>query len=156
MAAFTRLKEELLEALQPDLIVTQELCDVCAVSYKDVQHAARVLDAQDENRFPRAEHARRSPRHHPACWRNDRPAEPPRVRKSRSCAIGWTRTRTRPRPARPRVYAMEWLDPPFSGGHWVPEMVEIAGGEEVLGKAWRKSERITPEQIRAADRKSSC
>src|SRR6185436_991518 len=48
---------------------------------------------------------------------------------------------------RPRVYAMEWLDPPFSAGHWVPEMVEIAGGNEVLGKAGLKSERITPERI---------
>jgi iron complex transport system substrate-binding protein len=42
---------------------------------------------------------------------------------------------------------MEWLDPPFSGGHWVPEMVEIAGGMEVLGKPGAKSERITPERI---------
>ena len=48
---------------------------------------------------------------------------------------------------RPRVYAMEWLDPPFSAGHWVPEMVEIAGGDEVLGKRGSKSERITPERI---------
>src|SRR5437763_16007490 len=42
---------------------------------------------------------------------------------------------------------MEWLEPPFSGGHWVPEMVDIAGGEEVLGKAGAKSHRITPEDI---------
>jgi len=42
---------------------------------------------------------------------------------------------------------MEWLEPPFSGGHWVPEMVEIAGGEEVLGKPGVKSERIAPERI---------
>jgi len=48
---------------------------------------------------------------------------------------------------RPRVYAMEWLDPPFSAGHWVPEMVETAGGSEVLGKTGLKSQRITPERI---------
>jgi len=48
---------------------------------------------------------------------------------------------------RPRVYAMEWLDPPFSAGHWVPEMVEIAGGHEVLGKTGLKSARISPESI---------
>jgi iron complex transport system substrate-binding protein len=42
---------------------------------------------------------------------------------------------------------MEWLNPPFSAGHWVPEMVEIAGGDEVLGKHGAKSERITPERI---------
>jgi iron complex transport system substrate-binding protein len=45
---------------------------------------------------------------------------------------------------------MEWLDPPFSGGHWVPEMVEIAGGREVLGKTGVKSARIRPDEIVAA------
>jgi iron complex transport system substrate-binding protein len=48
---------------------------------------------------------------------------------------------------RPRVLALEWLDPPFLGGHWVPEMIEIAGGTDVVGKAGQKSPQVTWEQL---------
>jgi iron complex transport system substrate-binding protein len=141
------LKEDLLEYLKPDLIVTQELCDVCAVSYKDVQRAARVLEGQttilslEPNTLDEVldtillvgektgqEQAARE-----------------RVRELKN-RLDHVRERVRELP-RPRVYAMEWLDPPFSAGHWVPEMVDIAGGREVLGKAGAKSERITVQQI---------
>src|SRR5947207_8984926 len=142
-----RLKQDLLETLEPDLIITQELCEVCAVSYKEVQQAARVLDGRtkivslEPNSLDdvldtillvgeltgRQQIAQNNVRELRA--RLERVRE--RVRGLR----------------RPRVYAMEWLDPPFSGGHWVPEMVEIAGGREVLGKARGKSERITAGRI---------
>jgi iron complex transport system substrate-binding protein len=142
-----RLKEDLLEALQPDLIVTQELCEVCAVSYQEVQRAARVLEGRtrivslEPNTIAdvldtislvgeltgRQAVARKNVL--------ELKARLERVRE-RVCSL-----------KRPRVYAMEWLDPPFSAGHWVPEMVEIAGGEEVLGKAGQKSQRISPERI---------
>jgi iron complex transport system substrate-binding protein len=141
------LNEDLLQALQPDLIITQELCDVCAVSYKQVQQAAKVLEGRTKlvslepttlgevfdnillvgeltNRQDAARKTVRELRN-----RLDRVKE--RVRGLR----------------RPKVYAMEWLDPPFTAGHWVPEMVEIAGGDEVLGKAAAKSERIAPERV---------
>src|SRR5262249_45079367 len=137
------LKEDLLQALKPDLIVTQELCDVCAVSYKEVQRAARVLEGQttivslepntlDEMLDTILFVGQTAGRQHAARetireLRRRREVVRERVR-------GW---------GRPRVYAMEWLDPPFSAGHWVPEMVEIAGGFEVLGKPGAKSERIT-------------
>jgi iron complex transport system substrate-binding protein len=142
-----RLKEDLLAELKPNLIVTQELCDVCAVSYKDVQRAARVLEG--ETRVVSLE---------PntldevldtillvgeLTGRSDIAAKTvqelrDRLRRVRELVRG---------ASKPRVYCMEWLNPPFSGGHWVPEMVEIAGGEELLGKAGLKSERIAPEQI---------
>ena len=51
---------------------------------------------------------------------------------------------------RPRVFGLEWLDPPFAAGHWVPEMIALAGGEEVLGRAGEKSFRVTWDQIFAA------
>jgi iron complex transport system substrate-binding protein len=51
---------------------------------------------------------------------------------------------------RPRVFALEWLDPPFASGHWVPEMIALAGGEEVIGRAGEKSFRVTWAQIVAA------
>jgi iron complex transport system substrate-binding protein len=146
-----RLKQDLLESLEPNLIITQELCEVCAVSYREVQHAARVLHGRtkivslEPNSLDdvldtillvgeltgRQQMAQNNVRELRA--RLDRVRE--RVRGLR----------------RPRVYAMEWLDPPFSGGHWVPEMVEIAGGDEVLGKAGGKSERITAERILEAN-----
>ena len=142
-----RLDEDLLESLKPDLIITQELCDVCAVSYKDVQRAARLFEGATRiislepntlddvfdtiltvgeltSRKQKAEEKVRELRE--------------RLAQVRSRVQGLRR---------PRVYAMEWLEPPFSGGHWVPEMVEIAGGQEVLGKPGVKSERISPESI---------
>jgi iron complex transport system substrate-binding protein len=141
------LKQDLLESLQPDLIVTQELCDVCAVSYKEVKHAARVLEGRTQivslepNTLDEMfetillvgemTHRRQAAEAKISALRARLDRVRDRVRGSK----------------RPRVYAMEWLDPPFSGGHWVPEMVEIAGGNEVLGKAGAKSERITPQRV---------
>ncbi len=53
--------------------------------------------------------------------------------------------------SRPRVLALEWLDPPFAGGHWVPEMIEIAGGIDVIARPGDHSARLTWDQIAAAD-----
>lgn len=142
-----RLKEDVLEEIRPDLIVTQELCEVCAVSYREVQRAARVLEGEtnivslEPNTLGEVIETillvgRMTGREDAA---NDL------VRRLRA-RLSAVRERVDGL-ARPRVYAMEWLDPPFSGGHWVPEMVEIAGGREVLGKAGTKSERLTPQQI---------
>ena len=142
-----RLKQDLLETLEPDLIVTQELCEVCAVSYKEVQHAARVLEGR--TRIVSLEPTTLNEMLETILLvgeltgRNDAALEKVQELNARLQRV---RERVRDR-ERPRVYAMEWLDPPFSAGHWVPEMVEIAGGHEVLGKAGLKSERITPERI---------
>jgi iron complex transport system substrate-binding protein len=141
------LKEDLLQALEPDLIITQELCDVCAVSYKQVQQAAKVLEGRTklvslepttlgevlDNIFLVGE----------LTDRQDAARETVRELRNR---VGRVQERVRGL-RRPKVYAMEWLDPPFTAGHWVPEMVEIAGGDEVLGKAAAKSERITPDRV---------
>ena len=141
------LKEDLLQELQPDLIITQELCDVCAVSYKQVQQAAKVLEGRTklislepttlgevlDNILLVGE----------LTDRQDAARETVRELRNR---VGRVQERVRGL-KRPKVYAMEWLDPPFSAGHWVPEMVEIAGGDEVLGKAAAKSERITPDRV---------
>ena len=142
-----RLKHDLLETLEPDLIVTQELCEVCAVSYKEVQHAARVLEGR--TRIVSLEPTTLNEMLETILLvgeltgRKDAALEKVQELNARLQRV---RERVRDR-ERPRVYAMEWLDPPFSAGHWVPEMVEIAGGHEVLGKAGSKSERITPERI---------
>jgi iron complex transport system substrate-binding protein len=141
------LKEDMLETIAPDLIVTQELCDVCAVSYKDVKRAARVLEGRTKivSLEPNTldEVIDTISLVGELTGRQDRARETVNSLRAR---LERVRERVRGR-TRPRVYAMEWLDPPFSGGHWVPEMVEIAGGQELLGKRGEKSERITPEQV---------
>ena len=52
---------------------------------------------------------------------------------------------------RPRVLALEWLDPPFLGGHWVPEMIELAGGEDVAGRAGEKSPQVERGELAGLD-----
>src|SRR5436309_2254195 len=124
-----------------------QLCEVCAVSYKEVQHAARVLEGR--TRIVSLEATTLNEMLETILLvgeltgRKDAALEKVQELNARLQRV---RERVRDR-ERPRVYAMEWLDPPFSAGHWVPEMVEIAGGHEVLGKAGLKSERITPERI---------
>jgi iron complex transport system substrate-binding protein len=146
-----RLNEHLLETLKPDLIITQELCEVCAVSYKEVKRAARVLNGQtrivslEPNSLSDVMDTILLVGEITGCKEQ---AEK-NVRDMRSRLDGVRESVRGLR--RPRVYAMEWLDPPFSAGHWVPEMVEIAGGDEVLGKAGTKSQRINAEAIRAAN-----
>ena len=141
------LKEDLLQTLQPDLIVTQELCDVCAVSYKDVQQAAKVLEGRTKlvslEPTTLGEVLDNILLVGKLTDRQDAANENVRVLRNRLDRVN-DRVRGL---KRPKVYAMEWLDPPFTAGHWVPEMVEIAGGREVLGKAAAKSERITPERV---------
>ena len=145
-----RLKEDLLEQLKPDVIVTQELCEVCAVSYKEVKHAARVLEGRTKivSLEPNTlnEVLETILLVGEITGRKETAEKNVRELKSR---LNVVRKRVHGL-TRPRVYAMEWIDPPFSAGHWVPEMVEIAGGEEVLGRAGMKSERITDEHILAA------
>jgi iron complex transport system substrate-binding protein len=142
-----RLKEDLLESLKPDLIVTQELCEVCAVSYREVQQAARVLEGK--TRIVSLEPNSLSDVLDTILLLGEltgrKKAAEQKVLELKS-RLDRVRERVRGL-RRPRVYAMEWLDPPFSGGHWVPEMVEIAGGEEVLGEPGGKSRRITVSDI---------
>jgi len=114
-----------LSALEPDLVLTQGICDVCAVPERQVLSSvdgARILtlDAHDlaaifqgirDVGAPPAPLLRRS------------------VSSQRCCdASAAVRARSLHRP-RPRVLALEWLDPPYVPGHWVPEMIDIAGGE---------------------------
>ena len=141
------LKEDLLERLQPDLIVTQELCDVCAVSYKEVQRAAKILEGRTQ--IVSLEPNSLAEVLDTILLVGDLTGRDAAARESvHELQSRLQRVRERVRGLRrPKVYAMEWLDPPFSAGHWVPEMVDIAGGEEVLGNPGTKSERITPQRV---------
>jgi iron complex transport system substrate-binding protein len=148
--ALYELDEVTLAELQPDLVVTQALCAVCAVSYDDVravaerlpstpnvisldpEHLDEVLD--DMVRLAAAaEEAERG-----KALRSELRARLDAVRKTVAGA------------EYPRVAALEWLDPPFSGGHWVPEMIETAGGRSAVGEAGAKSRTETWESLEAA------
>ncbi len=133
------LDEAALAELEVDLIVTQAVCEVCAVSYDDVVAVAarlpsrpRVLSLDPSNL---AEVIADVGRLGQATGTGPEAVElrgtlEQRLEDVRDAVAG---------AERPRVLALEWLDPPFIGGHWVPEMIEIAGGRDALGVGGTKS-----------------
>ena len=141
------LDTEELHDLRPDLIVTQALCSVCAVSYDDVRAIAqeietrpRVLSLDPHTVGEVLGDARTLAE---ATDRRDAAVE-----LVRDAAARIDRVRLAVRGARrPRVAALEWLDPPFAAGHWVPQLIEFAGGEDVLGFAGENSEQRSWEEV---------
>jgi iron complex transport system substrate-binding protein len=140
--ALYSLDEERLRELAPDLIVTQAVCAVCAVSYEDVVAVAarlpsrpRVLQ-QDPSRL--GEMLDDVTRLGEAAGIEGRAGE---VRRGLDSRLDVVKKSVAGAP-RPRVLALEWLDPPFLGGHWIPEMIALAGGEDVAGKAGQKSPQV--------------
>ena len=144
------LDDELLHDLRPDLIVTQALCSVCAVSYDDVRALAgemenppRVISLDPRTVGEVLGDARRLAQ---ATDRQDAAVDLVRDASDRI-----DRVRLAVRGARrPRVVALEWLDPPFSAGHWTPQLIELAGGEDALGFAGEHSEQRAWEEVAAA------
>lgn len=142
---------ELLEAARPDLLVTQELCDVCAVTGTDLQRTLEELALK-----PRI--VTQTPRDLEGILEDilllGRVLEAPRRAENVVAAL-----RSRMETLRSategqaplRAYSMEWLDPPYAAGHWVPEQVRLAGGWEALGLAGQASRRIGWEEIVQAD-----
>jgi iron complex transport system substrate-binding protein len=142
------LDEARLGELRPDLIITQELCDVCAVGFDEVCAVSARLPGK-----PRV--LSLAPPRLSGIFENVRAvADAAGVSGRGEQLIAQLQGRldrvARRAEARPRVLALEWLDPPFAAGHWVPEMIALAGGIEVLGRAGEKSFRITWEQVIAA------
>jgi len=131
--ALYELDEELLAELGPDLIVTQAVCDVCAVSYEDVVALAsrlpggpRVLQQDPSTLGEMLEDVIRLGEAAGVA------AEGHLVRGELEGRLATVRAAVSGADE-PRVVALEWLDPPFVGGHWIPEMISIAGGEDVAG-----------------------
>jgi iron complex transport system substrate-binding protein len=143
------LDTELLRDLRPDLIVTQALCAVCAVSYDDVRRVAgeiethpRVISLDPETLGEVLGDARTLAQ---ATDHKDAAVE---LVRNASARIDRVRLATRGVKRRPRVAALEWLDPPFAAGHWVPQLIEYAGGEDVLGFPGERSEERSWEEVR--------
>ena len=143
------LDEEVLRALRPDLIITQELCDVCAVSYKTVRKAARLLEGD-------VSIVSLEPTTIRDIFGNirtvgeltGREAEAEKLIGELSARLDALTAALVGVERRPRTLMLEWLEPPFAPGHWVPEQVALAGGEASFGRAGEKSYVATAEEIR--------
>ncbi len=135
------LDTETLQDLRPDLIVTQALCSVCAVSYDDVRSLADEIDSQPQvvSLDPRTLGEVLGDARTLAQATNRKDAAVELIREA-SARIDRIRLAVRGA-RRPRVAALEWLDPPFAAGHWTPQLIEYAGGEDVLGFAGESSAR---------------
>jgi iron complex transport system substrate-binding protein len=148
--AIYELDEELLRELEPDLVVTQALCHVCAVSHDEVQAVAVTLPspprviALDPKTYGETLGDVRTI----AQATNARDAALDLIaRTARRADIIRLAVREAPRL---RVVALEWLDPVFVAGHWTPQLIEMAGGEDALGLAGEPSQRSTWEAVAAA------
>ncbi len=144
------LDAEALHELHPDLIVTQALCSVCAVSYDDVRAVAEELDSHPQvislDPHTVGEVLGDARTLAQATGRTDAAIE-----LVHDAAARIDRVRLAVRGARrPRVAALEWLDPPFAAGHWTPQLINYAGGEDVLGFAGESSEQRTWDEVAAA------
>ena len=142
------IDEPLLRTLQPDVILTQKLCDVCAVGYDTVAKLAQtfpgppvVVNLEPTSLADIFNDIRRVA---DACNAHER-AET--LIGSLSERVQNVRERAATNPDRPRCFLMEWVDPPFCSGHWGPELVEIAGGHDSLGRKHQPSAQIEWQQV---------
>lgn len=145
------LDEVLLAKIQPTLLVTQDLCQVCAPSGKEVDRTLGFLSPPPKVLWM-------SP--HSIADIHDNIRElgeaAGRVREAESLIAEGKRrldsvaAHAAKAPHRPRVFCAEWVDPLYCSGHWVPEMVEIAGGVDVLGRKWKDSVRAGWDDLKRA------
>ena len=141
------LDAKLLEELNPDLVLTQGLCDVCAVSSNVVAQAAAALPEMPRvlsmNPTTLNEVLDVTIEVGDAVGRGVEARAKVTTLRERLARIEGTVAGL----PRPRVGCIEWLDPPFSAGHWVPEMVRLAGGEELFARAGEPSKRLSWEEV---------
>ena len=146
--ALYTLDAALLRELEPEVIVTQQLCDVCAIDYASVVSIANSLPKRPKivNLSPSSladifSDVRRVAKALGAVERAEI------VIESLARRVDAVRLSALQAKFKPRCFLMEWIDPPYCAGHWNPELVELAGGVDLLGKKWVPSTRITWEHI---------
>jgi iron complex transport system substrate-binding protein len=144
------LDENRLRELEPDLILTQELCEVCAVSYQTVERAARMFET--DVRVVSLE-----PNTLGDIFENirmvgeitGRESEAGKLVDDLNARLDRVKELTARIDHRPRTLMLEWLEPAFAPGHWVPEQVSFAGGDQGFGRAGLPSATTSAEEIRA-------
>src|SRR5271168_611521 len=148
--AIYELDRDALATLAPELIVTQALCPVCAVSYEEVAKVAKTLPSA-----PRV--IALDPKTLGETLGDVRTVAEATGRREQGVALvrGAAARIDRVRLAvraqrRPRVAALEWLDPVYVAGHWTPQLIELAGGEDVLGLPGEASQTVSWVQVAAA------
>lgn len=142
---------ELLNSLAPDLILTQDLCHVCAASPDDLATALAKF-----RKLPQV--LSLTPRSLAEVWADirrvgeatDRAAEADAFAAKLEGRVAALEAAIAKARSRPRVLCLEWLDPYYVGGHWIPEMVSKAGGVDVLGQMRQPSYRVTADEILSA------
>jgi iron complex transport system substrate-binding protein len=140
-----------LSAARPDLILTQELCEVCAVSYRDVAVAARAIDGYPRVVSLEPHEIEDILTHVELVGRlTGMEEEGLKVAEDARGRLQATSGAVAGRP-RPRVFCVEWLDPIFDAGHWVPDQVARAGGSEVVGRLGEPSRQVAWDRVVAAD-----
>jgi len=147
-ASLYLVDEELLQKLAPDLILTQNLCQVCAPSGNEVSQVLKSLSRKPEILWM-------TPKSLAEIEDNLRELGQATGRAKeaeRLIALGRARLQrlavtTRDLAPRPRVFCMEWVDPVYCSGHWMPEMVELAGGVDLLSHKGEDSVRISWEEV---------
>jgi iron complex transport system substrate-binding protein len=142
------LDTALLDRLAPDLIITQGLCEVCALSSDEVRHALsalackpRLLSLQANSLAGILDDIRTVAAVLGAPDRGER------LVGSLQARIEAIARKTQGLAYRPRVFCMEWVDPPYCGGHWMKELVEIAGGDDALAVRHRPSYRVAWQDV---------
>jgi iron complex transport system substrate-binding protein len=147
-ASLYTVDADLIAGLAPDLIVTQDLCAVCAVSSGDLASAcpvgAEVLSLDPRTLGEVAESVRTLAARLGVAARGDE------IASSMLTAVEDVRSTVRGLPRR-RVFFAEWIDPPFCSGHWLPEMIEAAGGIDVLGRAGEPSRSVSWDAVIALE-----
>jgi len=146
-----QLDEALLARLAPDLVITQSLCDVCAIDADRVEQSVRAV-------VPQARVVSLHPHTLEEVFSDirrlghttNRDVQARELVESLMARLERIQDVIRPQSERPSVFCLEWLNPPMASGHWVPDMVERAGGREVLGRAGQPSRYVTWEDIAAA------
>ena len=150
------LDEAALAAAEPDLILTQELCRVCAVSYREVNQVARAIDTEITvvSLEPTSIEGILNTIATVGAMTEAEDAALDLVESLRE-RLGAVEERVQARRDEgrraPRVVPLEWLDPPFTAGHWVPEQIRRAGGWDLLGSDGDKSQQTTWDAVSEVD-----
>lgn len=152
--ALYTLREDRLRDLRPDLIVSQALCDVCAVAASEVEAVATALESPPQivNLEPaRLEEVFQTIAAVAAA--SGRPADGDRLLERLRSQVAAVESRSAAilPENRPRVAMLEWLDPLFNAGHWTPELVAMAGGIDCLGNLFEPSVRVDWDALAASD-----